>query len=147
MSELLTKQEINRVSNIISRAADRNIIVYDNEAKCGRLTKRLIPLMKLIFEQNRQIKGAYPTRILLPSTAKVDIALWGDWREDIWLDWPTPVFGLKPSFYDSFDADYKENTPGYIKGFFDKGYQLASGDTCLAIITNEDETEVLMGSY
>ena len=56
------------VENLIKKAVDRNIIVYDTEAKQGELTKRLIALMKTIMRRNSKSGRARMTTIYISSS-------------------------------------------------------------------------------
>ena len=82
---------------LISAAADRNLLVYDADARGGQFTKRLVSLMKVIMRRNgggntASLKQGKLTDLYLSPESLEDIRNWGldqvdDFtRREIYLD-------------------------------------------------------------
>lgn len=112
------------LKKLVKKGIDRNIVVYDTDAKEGVLTKRLISLMRVIAYRNgRKIL----VKVIVP---------WGTRVEDDFAKYVSKTRGVKFEM----SQEYTDFLTGALNGILPKNKV-----KCLIGICEDDS--VLLGAY
>ena len=94
-----------KILEIAEASLERNILVYDSDAKLGTFSRRLIPLMQTVFRRQGPNMSFVPRNLYVPYDATAGIATFfpGLPEEELTINAKIKLCGLDVGFYDEYN--------------------------------------------